>query len=190
MFDNVNNFGERDFTQGRFAADAGVHARFYTIASHNEALSAEAGRAIYDEEEFVEIIASGNANNIIRRKATDEDKQRFGRQYLIFGRDKAATGDQLTGTPLAEVPWVTKSQCAEFAYLHIHTLEQLANVDDATCGRYAGFYDMKRKAKTAMEAAEKSAPMTEMARQNEQMKLQMEELLAQVELLKAAGAKK
>jgi hypothetical protein len=182
--DYANEFGENDFGRGRFAHDAGVHARFYTIARHNESKSAEEGRPIYDDVDWVEIIATGNANNIIRRKASEEDKQRFSRQYQIFGRDKAATGEQLTGTPLHEVPWLTKSQVAEMAYMHIHTLEQLGAVADTVCSRYAGMYDMKRKAIAALEAASKSAPMTEMALQMEQMKVQLEELLAQNKLLK------
>jgi hypothetical protein len=76
------------------------------------------------------------------------------------------------------------------AYMRIHTLEQLAVVDDNTCSRFAGLYDMKRKAKAAMEAAQKSAPMTEMAMQMEQMKVQLEELLAQNKLLKEAKKEK
>jgi hypothetical protein len=187
--DNVNSFGDEDFVRGRYAADAGVHARFYTVAVHNEDKSATEGRPIYDEKDWIEIIASGNANNIIRRKASDEDKQRFHRQYTIFERDRSLTGEQLTGTPLAEVSWVTKSQVAEMAYMRIHTLEQLAVVDDNTCSRFAGLYDMKRKAKAAMEAAQKSAPMTEMALQMEQMKVQLEELLAQNKLLKESKSK-
>lgn len=186
MYDNANEFGDSDFMRGRYAGDAGVHARFYTVAHKDEVRSAEEGRPMYKDIDFVEIIASGNANNIIRRKATDEDKERFGRQYQIFSRDKAATGEQLIGTPLVEVPWLTKSQVSEMAYLHINTLEQLAAIDDSVCSRYAGMYDMKRKAKAAIEAAEKSAPMTEMALQIEQMKLQLAEVLAQNTALKEA----
>lgn len=188
--DYSNEFGEQDFMKGRFAADQGVHARFYTVAFHNEEKSAKAGRPIYDDVDWIEIIASGNANNIIRRKATEEDLQRFSRQYNIFCRDKAATGEQLIGTPLAEVPWLTKSQVSEMAYMRINTLEQLAVVDDNTCSRFAGLYDMKRKAKAALEAAEKSAPMTEMAQKMEQMGLMMKDLLEQNRILKEGQKEK
>lgn len=187
--DFSNDFGENDFGRGRFAMDTGVHARFYTVAVKDEAASAEAGRPRYNDADFLEIIAAGNAQNIIRREATEEDKMRFARQYAIFNRDKTTTGDQLIGTPLVEVPWLTKSQVSEMAYMHIQTLEQLANVDDNTCGRYAGMYDLKRKATAALEASNKAAPMTEMALQMEQMKAQLEDLLAQNKALKEAPAK-
>ncbi len=188
--DLANEFGENDFGRGRFAMDTGVHARFYTVAVKDESASAEHGRAIYKDVDFLEIIAAGNANNIVRRKASEEDTQRFSRQYAIFNRDKASTGEQLIGTPLVEVPWLIKSQVSELAYMHIQTLEQLANVDDNTCGRYAGLYDMKRKAVAALEASTKAAPMTEMALQMEQMKAQLEDLLAQNKELKSAKAAK
>jgi hypothetical protein len=182
--DLANEFGENDFGRGRFAGDAGVHARFYTVARHDEEASALEGRPIYRDIDWVEIIAAGNANNIIRRKATEEDKDRFRRQFSVFCRDKEATGEQLIGTPLPEVPWLTKSQVSELAYMHIHTLEQLASVDDAACARFAGLYDMKRKAKAAVEASQKSAPMTEMAMKMEQMEVQLRELLEQNKILK------
>lgn len=187
--DYANDFGEQDFMKGRFANDAGVHARFYTVMVRDEEESAKAGRPIHIEKEFVEIIAAGNANNIIKRKASDEDKARFRRQYEIFSRDKESTGEQLIGTPLTEVPWLSKAQVSEFAYLHIHTLEQLANLDDNTCSKFAGMYDTKRKARAAIEAADKAAPMTEMALQMEQMKTQLEDLLLQNKQLKENAKK-
>lgn len=185
--DNLNDFDDLTFSRGRFAADAGVHARFYTLAVQNEEESAKAGRPIYADKEFVEIIAAGNANNIIKRKATEEDKQRFHRQYEIFCRDKEASGDQLVGTPLTEISWLTRSQVAEFAYMHIHTLEQLAHLDDNTCSRRAGVADIRRKAKAHLEASDKAAPMTEMAQQIETQKAQMQELMNIIETMKKAA---
>lgn len=190
MYDNVNSFGEADFTKGRYAADSGIHARFYTCMVMDETKSAEAGRPIRVEKEFVEIIAAGNANNIIRRKATDEDRQRFARQYEVFNRDKEATGGQLIGTTLADIPWVTKAQVSELAYMHIHTLEQLAGLDDNVCSRHAGLYDLRRKAVVAAKAASDAAPMTEMAHQMELMKQQLEDLLLQNKALKEGGKAK
>lgn len=189
MYDNVNAFGENDFTRGRYAAETGIYARFYTIMQESEEKSAAAGRPIHVEKEFVEIIAAGNANNIIRREVTDEDKQRFARQYEIFGRDKDMTGEQLIGTPLVEVPWISKSQIHELAYMHIHTLEQLSGLDDNVCSKHAGLYDLKRKAVVSVKASNDAAPMTEMAEQIKQMKAQLEDLLLQNKALKE-GIKK
>ena len=159
--DDVNDF------ENRYAGDKGVHARFYMFPQKNEAKSASAGRPIFEDTEFVEIFASGNSTNIVRRPARHMDKERFRRQYEAF---KAGTEDQLQGTPLHEVPWITRSQVEELAYLRIRTLEQLANVSDAACGKHVGLYDLKSKAQKALALAEGAAPMTELAKENEELK--------------------
>ena len=56
----------RDF-DGRFRADQGVQARFYTLPMQDHAATAEHGRPMFKDTEFVEILAAGNANNIVKR---------------------------------------------------------------------------------------------------------------------------
>mgnify|MGYP006961545502 CR=1 FL=1 len=159
--DDVNDF------ENRYAGDKGVHARFYMHPEQNEEKSAAAGRPIFEETEFVEIIAAGNQTSIIRRPARQMDKQRFQRQYEAF---KAGHGDSDYGTILSEVPWITRSQVEELSYLRIRTLEQLANVSDSECGKHVGLYELKSKAQKALAAAEGAAPMTELAKENEELK--------------------
>lgn len=159
--DDVTDF------ENRYAGDKGVHARFYIFPQKNEAKSASAGRPIFEDTEFVEIFASGNSTNIVRRPARHMDKERFRRQYEAF---KAGHEDQVQGTLLHEVPWITRSQVEELAYLRIRTLEQLANVSDAACSKHVGLYDLKSKAQKALALAEGAAPMTELAKENEELK--------------------
>jgi len=181
------DFDVQEFTNGRYAADRAVHARFYLMPVKDERASDEAGRPMFRDVEFVEIIASGNANNIIQRKATNEDRQRFSRQYEIFKRN--AESDQTIGTPLTQVPWLTPSQVEELAYMKIRSLEMLASVDDNTCARFAGLYDLKRKAAGVLEAAQKDAPVTKMAAENARLKNQVEALTNQLQELIAASKK-
>ena len=47
----------------------GVHARFYWFPYKDEAASAEAGRPIFQDREFVELLAPGNSTNIVRRSS-------------------------------------------------------------------------------------------------------------------------
>lgn len=174
-----------DFT-GRFAADRGVHARFYTVPVQDKRESSSAGRPIFRDTEFIEIVAAGNANNVVRRKATNEDKQRFPRQYEAYRQGAA---DQIIGTPLTEVPWITRSQVEELAYIRIRSLEELAHVDDNVCARMAGLYDLKRKAKAAMDAADAAAPLTELQAKNEQLKNELAALKDQLAKLTSKAAK-
>lgn len=180
-------FDVNDFQGGRYAADRGVFAKFYSKPVEDAHASAEAGRPIYRDQEFVEIVAAGNANNIVQRKATNEDRQRFRQQYEKF---KAGDGEALVGTPLSEVTWMTRSQVEELAYFRIRTVEALAEVADEVCGRVVGLYDLKRRAKAVMDAADKAAPLTALQAENEALKNELESVKHQMEeLTKAMKAK-
>lgn len=169
--DDVNDF------ENRYAGDKGVHARFYMHPQQDEEKSAAAGRPIFEETEFVEIIAAGNQTSIIRRPARQMDKQRFQRQYEAF---KAGAGDSDFGTILSEVPWVTRSQVEELSYLRIRTLEQLAHVSDAECGKHVGLYELKSKAQKALAAAEGAAPLTELEQENKALKKTLDDQQSQM----------
>lgn len=184
MRDSVD-YDVSDFDD-RFAADKSVYAKFYTHPVKNEKASAEAGRAKFDEVEYVEIRAAGNANNIIQRPASDQDRQRFHRQYELF---RAGMAEQTVGTPLTEIPWITKSQVEELAYVRINTLEALATVNDDVCQRMAGLRDLKNKAMIFMEAADKAAPLTALQEENNVLKKQLTEMALQMKELTAAVKK-
>jgi len=172
-------FDVSDF-DNRYAGDRGVHARFYHHPQQDHEASASQGRPVFKDTVFVEIIAAGNSTNIIKRPARNQDKQRFARQYEAFMNGR---GDELVGTPLTEVTWITRSQVEELAYMRIRTLEQLAGVSDSVCGKYAGLYDLKRKAEAALSVAESSAGMTALVEENEKLKEQAEEQSEQIKTL-------
>lgn len=142
----------------RAAGDASVHARFYIVAEKDEAASAKEGRPIFVDREHVEIVAAGNANNIVRRRASDMDRQRFHRQYARF---KQGEKEQEVGTPLKEVAWLTRSQVDELAYFHVRTLEALANLADDICGKHVGLFDLKRKAQAFIKQSEEGSGLTD-----------------------------
>jgi hypothetical protein len=178
----------KDF-EDRYAGDKSVHARFYIRPVHNEAKSAAAGRPIFDDKEFVEIRASGNSTNIVDRPVGDLDRRRFARQYTLF---KAGDNEQIVGTRLTEVPWITRSQCEELAYLKVLTVEQLANVNDQLCTTMVGVYELKRRAAAYLEQAVGSAPITALQAENANLKNELETMKEAIreqgELLKSFQA--
>lgn len=187
MFDSVDSFDDR-FERGRFAHDKGIRATFYTKPIVLEEESAAAGRRICKDVVFVEIMTAGNTNSSVDRKATDEDKARFQRQYQAF---LSGNSDETFGTPLSEVTWLTKSHVEELAYIKIRTLEELANIPDAACSNMVGLYDLKRKAVAFVQKAEASGPVTQLAQENEVLRGQVEALQAQMqELMKAVQTPK
>lgn len=151
------DFNYKDF-ETRDAGDTSVYAQFYIKPVKDEAETALQGRVIFKNKEYVRIIAPGNQNNIVDRPVSDLDRARFPRQYAKFQDDKNA--DQLEGTLLSEVGWVDPAQLEELAYMKIRTVEHLAGVTDDVCGKYAGLYDLKRRAQQVLKAAQDRAPVT------------------------------
>jgi hypothetical protein len=133
----------------RFAMDKNLHVRFYMKPRLNPDKSAEANRAIYEDTEYVEIMIPGDKHNIIQRPVWSQDIVRFGELYNKF---KAGV-DQVIGTPLAVVPFLTPAQVEEFGFFNIKTVEQLANLNDGIMGRFMGAHDLKAKAKAWLDSS-------------------------------------
>lgn len=171
------DFDVKDF-EDRYAGDKGVYSRFFLRPIKNDHKSAEAGRPIFEDREYVEIQASGNSTNVVIRPVTDMDRQRFARAYTLF---KSGNDEQVVGTRLTEVPWMTRSQCEELAYLKVLTVEQLSAVNDQMCINIPGMHELKRRAKAYLEKAEGQAPLTALQSENQELKAQIAALTDAVE---------
>ena len=132
------------------------------------------------------LYAQGNQNNIIRRRVTSIDIERF---PMLYERFKAGHADVLEGTPLSEVPWIGRSMVEELNYLHIRTLEQLANLDDAVCTRFVGYHELKRRAQAFVEKAQSDAPLLALEEENKNLKESMAALEQMVKQQTEAMAK-
>jgi hypothetical protein len=164
---DVNDFQDPNLNKG-------VYARFYFVPRKDEVASAQEGRAIFHDVEYIEIIAAGNANNIIRKPVRDEDRFRFRDQYEKF---RQGDTEQLCGTPLTEVPWLTRSQVEELMYRKVRTVENLAEISDSACN-VPGLLDLRRKAEAWLVKAKEAAPFTA-------MQAEMDALRAELDALKA-----
>lgn len=154
------DFDPRVF-EDRYSDDKRVWVKFFMNSVEDAKLTAEAGRPIFKEKEYVEIRSPGNESNIICRPVTEMDRNRFPRHYEQF---KAGISDVVIGTPLAEMPWIKRSTADELKYLKIMTVEHLASVSDGICGKVAGLYDLKAKAISYLDRASKPDVDTLLAR--------------------------
>ena len=134
--------------EDRYGEDSKVWVKFYLHLSEDSSKSAEAGRPVFVEKEYVEIRSPGNETNIINRPVSDLDRNRFPRHYKMF---KEGIADAVIGTPLSEMLWIKRTTAEELKHLKIITVEHLAAVTDDVCGRMAGLYDLKAKAKAYLE---------------------------------------
>lgn len=170
-------------------SENGALVEFFSEAVQNNFKTAQEGRPIFEDKVFVRIQTPGDTRTSIHRMATDIDKERFSKAWEFFEKGQTVP---LEGTPLEHWPTVAASQVRELAHVHVRTVEQLAALSDASIQRMGPGYDnLRRQAVNFLKAAEGAAVSTEVMRENERLKEEIELLKEQVEgLLKAKGKQK
>jgi len=154
----------------------GLYAQFYMEAVQDQAASLEAGRPIFKEVEMILVGIIGDRTTTDVMESNDYQRQRFGKQYHAFRRGMST--DETTGTPLSEVPWMSKSQIEEFKFLKIRSLEDLANVSDSVCTKVSGLFALKARATAWIEEAKGGAGNAVLAKQIEELQRQMAGMIA------------
>lgn len=133
----------------RYAMDSKLHVQFYIRPILQTAKSEQEGRAIFIDVDHIRIMIPGDKLSIIDRIASDDDKQRFAAHWAKYSAGK---GDEVIGTRLEVVPWMTRSRVEEYKYFNIHTVEQLASAGDGVSTKFPGFAQDKQKAQQWLEA--------------------------------------
>jgi len=172
--------------------DENLRVSFANFPHYNEEASNKEGRPIFDEKVYVTIIVPGQTD-IVHRIAWSKDFHRFPKQYAAFKTN--ANQDAASGTPLKVLPWLQQNQVKELEYFNCFTVEQLANMPDATVGRFMALQSLKQRAKDYLEQAKDASHLTAMraeleSRDNaiETMQNQMAEMAATIKALQGKKA--
>ena len=154
--------------------------RFYLMELLHEARTKEAGMNKYDDVEMVEITIPGCRDNCIR-KASDQDKARFSRQYSAFLTSK---GEGREGTPLNHFPFIGPSERRELEYFNIFTGEGLVGLSDGYLEKIPlDLRPLIKKVKAFMEMAKDTAISLKHAEENEELKQKIDVLETQMKEL-------
>ncbi len=137
----------------RYIGDDTLLVKFYLHPKKNVSKSAEAGRPIYEELEYISIRVPGGRNNIVR-PARQTDKNRWPKHYAAF---KAKDDDFLVGTPLDVWPAINRSLVEELKHFNVRTVEQLADLADSHAQNFMAIGKLKTRAKLFLEASKDSA---------------------------------
>jgi hypothetical protein len=183
-----------DMNAHRWKNDSKLTKRFRRVAVLNPHKSAEAGRAIFDEKDFITIWTPGSQLTVIDAPMDSGFyMQRFRKEYEAW---KAGIASAASGTPLEHFPFLFSKVglIAELKAMHIHTTEQLAELPDGALQNIMGGYELRKQAldwlnKTKVDAvdAEKAA----MAKRLEELEAMVKQLApAPVEAPKAAVKEK
>ena len=146
---------------GRFHGDQYLLVRFFLHPWHNKQRSEEEGRPIYEEKTYIEIMQPGNKDSIVKRPATNMDKQRFAEHFRKF--EARSTDEHIEGTLLSEWPGISRAQVEELKFLNVRTVEQLANIADSNAQNIMGIQGLKTKANKYLEDSKGSVVAAQLA---------------------------
>lgn len=175
--------------------DKSLLVKFYLKSVPDSAATAEAGRPMYKEVEYVDIRVVGKKNGGVARPARHSDMDRFPQHYAMF---KNRVEAPVEGTPLSEWPPIGRSTVEQLAFMNIKTVEQLAELSDNYASQIMGGNGFKDKAKKflaySVEMKEVSDKQ-ELAEENKRLKesvatltSNLDSLMAKVEKMTAKPA--
>lgn len=161
----------------------GALVEFYRDVVQNNIKSAEAGRPIFDEFDFVRIQTPGDTKTLIETRAIDGHKKDFPKAWDLYSRGMQAVTE---GTPLDEWPAVTRSQVKELQYVNIRTVETLAEISDANIQKMGpGYTQLRQRAREYISTAKDSAASTAASRENEQLREEIKLMKEQMAAMRA-----
>ena len=142
-------------------ADANLAVRFYKKAMKQEDESIAAGRPIFKDFDFVNIVVPGNGLTEIDTYAREEHKKRFPRQWAHYMNTQGQETKE-EGTPIEEWPLVTRAQAEELRGRKFRTVESVAHAADQniqSIGMIAGMspFSFRDKARAFLNLASESA---------------------------------
>jgi hypothetical protein len=173
-------------------ADANLAVRFYKKAVKQDDESIAAGRPIYKDFDFVNIVVPGNGLTEIDTYAREEHKRRFPRQWAHYMNTQGAEANE-EGTPIEQWPLVTRAQAEELRGRKFRTVESIAHASDQniqSIGMIAGmsphsFRDKARAflnlASESAEAEKKNAELQALKEENAKIKAETDAKLAQMQ---------
>lgn len=168
--------------ENRFTHDSRLVVEFYRKPVHMAYKSNEAGRAIYEEVDYIRIYTPGDKSSIIDKPITALDIQRFGDRYNKW---KAGQEEAISGTPLTALPGMNPAKVEEYRYFKILTVEHLAEAADNLGQKFIGFQQDKARAKAFLDVAANNAPIEKMNEELQKRDVEIENLRMMVEALQA-----
>lgn len=180
----------RELGTPEFQQDGRLFKRFHLGSVLNVPESKKQGRRVCDEVVFITIMDPGDRDNIISREATAFDKQRFAKEWEAY---ESGRGDQLNGTPLAMMTegnprLMTLGQLEELKYLHVQTVEQLAQMTDQGVAKVSQGISLREKARALVASLKEQAPIEAMRKEREAQDAKIQSLESSLAELKALMA--
>lgn len=158
----VGQFSGSGIAPVAHADDAALIVQFYLHAVKQGAASEKAGRDIFKDEEYVWIRFAGDRTKEVRRPVDLEgrnghapDPERWPKAWMAFKNSQAQVHE---GTPLESFPRLGTSTVLNLKAYNIHTVEQLAAVQDGVLHNLGtGAMELRQHARDWLKAAQDGA---------------------------------
>jgi hypothetical protein len=182
VFDPLSDAAFVDLSSAAAVSDEErkLRVRFFKDEIKDVAATAKEGRPIYKSVEMVEIKIPGDKDNVVVRRVTAMDCERFPGAYAKFRRGDAV---QVVGTPLRNWGLMEPADARGYEDAGILTVEQLAGLSDATCQKHRGSLADRQKARDFLEMAKGLAPVAAARAETEALRAQVEALREQIAAL-------
>jgi len=168
--------------ESRYAMDDKLYVEFSREPVLHPAKSRDAGRAVYEERDFVKIHVPGDKTTVCVEPMHEINVQRFRARYEKW---KAGQAEAVVGTPLSALPQMTPAKVEEYKFFKIVTVEQLADANDQLGQKFMSFQSDKQAAKRFIEATKGNAPIEAMNVELQKRDAEIENLKTMVEALQA-----
>jgi hypothetical protein len=178
-------------------SDQNLYVEFYLAPSQypDPILSEEAGFPIHSDVPWVKIMVPGDRTKQWDRPAklsmdgdadtVPPDNVRFRQQWQAFQENTRAP---VTGLAIEQWAAITKSESDAFKSMQIHTVEQLSALPDSSL-TWLGGRHRRDQAIAWLNSAKDHAGEAKLAKENEQMRAQIDALTLQVKELAALAGK-
>jgi len=168
--------------ESRYAMDDKLYVEFSREPVLHPAKSRDAGRAVYEERDFVKIHVPGDKTTVCVEPMHEINVQRFRARYEKW---KAGQAEAVVGTPLSAMPQMTPAKVEEYKFFKIVTVEQLADANDQLGQKFMSFHSDKQAAKRFIDATKGNAPVEAMNVELQKRDAEIENLKTMVEALQA-----
>lgn len=185
MFEEPSDFIRPN--ESRFEGDTKLYVEFSRKPKLHPGKSREAGRAVFEEVDYIKIYVPGDKSSVIERPVSEQDSYRFQERYNKW---KSGQAEAVVGTPLSALPGMTPSKVEEYKYFKVITVEQLAEANDNLGSKFMSFNQDKQRAKAFIEVAKNNAPIEKMNEELQKRDMEIENLKTMVEALQAATGSK
>jgi hypothetical protein len=162
-----------------------LNIRFEKTLRINPAKTAEAGHPVHDEVDIAFLNVPGSRDEV-PAKIDDKFLAQHGAAYE---RWKATQEQPLDGLALEMWPPIPKNLVEDWKYFKVRTVQQLATLDDSKIQALGmGAREWQKKAKVWLEQAADHAASQRLVSENEQLRLEVNSLKAQVADLAAKAS--